>query len=681
MREPTRRALLLAILLAGCTPEPAPTTPPADVAPPNDASSSEVVSDADDADDVGRAVERAPEPPDEAALRAAALAAAASADLTPKRRKPGKNLAMPQKDTRRLAGWWEGWDVRGGGGLKTRDGQVDWASVYFRRLPTATLDPAGTLTVQWETRSRAPAGVIYVGMRVEEDPFAAPRYRNHKFESRKGNGSVHQATASLGRLLSPKYDVNGIRERGYGEIAWQVEQLQPETGSTSIYEGRTAFRLQAAGERLELVALPTVVLGPFVHQVAKDRFIVSFETDVPTTAAVAVTGRTPALLSKPSRRHEVAIEGLRADTSYAYQVAVSDGAETSVTPVRTMKTQAESGTVRLAILSDSRSGVGPGREAYSGVNANVLGGLMSIAHRQGASAIFFPGDLIDGYSTHVDDFDHELRMWLHVVEPVAGTLPIYTGMGNHEASIDMWEDGVTLSKLGKNSAEARFAALMVNPGGAPAPESDDAPPYDETVYSADVGSVHLVMLNTNYWPTSHPGHTRRGRSGNREGYIMDGQMAWLEADLAAARKAGAEHIIVMGHEPAFPIGGHIKDAMWWKGEIDSVNEMRERFWSILAKHRVLAYVSGDEHNYSRALIGPETVKGAERGVYSVISGGCGAPYYAATPPKEYADRLQTFSAQQHVTIWTFEPGEPPQLEVYGLTGGLIESVSLTGKDE
>ena len=158
---------------------------------------------------------------------------------------------------------------------------------------------------------------------------------------------------------------------------------------------------------------------------------------------------------------------------------------------------------------------------------------------------------------------------------------------------------------------------------------------------------------------------------------MDGQMQWLEEDLAQARENGAEHIVVMGHEPSFPAGGHIKDAMWWYGEIPEVNAMRERFWKALAKHDVVAYVSGDEHNYSRALIGPETVQGAEGSVYSVISGGSGAPYYAKAPPKAYADRVQAFSAQQHVTIWTFEGGKPPHLDVIGLTGEVIESLDLT----
>lgn len=665
------RVLPLAVsLLASCKPTPDSTVRP-------DASEQTSVACDEEPLAAGPSPVATPEvdpvAPDVRILRAAALAAAGTASLQPKPRKAGRRRAMPSKGVQRIANW------RALRGLKPKGEPqpVDWASLYFTVLPWATLSPEGTMTLKWETRTSSPGGSGYVGLRVEEDPFSPPRYRNHELETRGRDGRVHEISGDISGLFKPKYDVNRSRERGYGELAWQLEQFQPEAGTTVLAEGRAAFRLEAKGESFELVQLPTVVLGPFVHQVSETRFIVSFETDVATTAAIAVANRTPTVSKIPSRRHEMTVDGLEAGTAYAYQVAVSDGVETSVAPPRTVRTRRSAGPVRIAILSDSRSGVGPGREAYSGVNAMVLTGLLAIAQRSNVEAIFFPGDLIDGYSTHVDDYVQEMRTWLRVAEPVAGSVPIYTGMGNHEAIVDMRADGVSLSKPGKNSAEARFASLMVNPGGAPDPEAEGAPSYDETVYSVDLGDVHLVMLNTNYWRTSHPGHPRNAGKGNREGFVMDGQMKWLEDDLSAARAAGAKQIVVMGHEPSFPVGGHVKDAMWWHGEIEAVNTMRERFWTILAEHEVLAYVAGDEHNYSRALIGPETVSGAKGSVYSVISGGSGAPYYAKLPPQEYAAQVQAFSAQQHVTLWTFEEGKPPHLEVIGLSGEVIESLDLT----
>ena len=117
------------------------------------------------------------------------------------------------------------------------------------------------------------------------------------------------------------------------------------------------------------------------------------------------------------------------------------------------------------------------------------------------------------------------------------------------------------------------------------------------------------------------------------------------------------------------------DGMWWDGEHDDVNAMRERFWRVLSTHGALAYFSGDEHSYSRALMGPETVEGAHTPVWSIISGGCGAPWYGLVPPEAYADRVMAFSAQQHYTLWTFED-DRVLLPAIGLTGEVLDEAVL-----
>lgn len=628
----------LVLLLTACSRPPAPPHPlpvPADAGAPD---------------------------PSPGTVRDAALEAARAAGLAFGATGPGPWIAEVPEGRRHVRSLWS----------MSREGPVEPVEGFdllFGRLPWAELAPDGSLVVRWETREAAPAGVVYLGVRVEEDPWAPPRHRRWITEPLASASTAHAVRYDARRLFAPAYDVNDVAGRGWGEIAWRVEQLDPHHGTTRLYDGRTAFRLD--GERV--VQQPTVVLGPILDRLA-DGWVVSFETDVPTAAAVAVDDHAPIVSGAVSTRHEVPI-GAVAPGPHAYRVAVAAGEEASVTIARSFRERAPGAPVRLAILCDSRSGVGPGLEAYEGVNALALQQLVTAAGRRDVDAIAFPGDEIDGYVTSADAFDLQLRSWVQVVEGVHGSVPVYEGMGNHEALIDAWSDGLSIDKAGEASAEARFAARFVNPEHGPAPEGPAAPPYAETVYSVDVGDVHLVMLNTNYWYASDPGHERFGGGGNREGFLMDGQLDWLEADLAAARARGAKHLLVLGHEPAFPVGGHREDGMWWEGAIPEVNAMRERFWSLLARHEVVAYVSGDEHNYSRSLIGPETVSGAERPVWSIISGGAGAPYYAQDTPEVYADRVEAFSAQQHFTLWTFD-GERVRLEVIGLTGATIEDVDL-----
>ena len=663
----------LTMLLAACQPSASTTAP----TPPATAAGGEqtVAASKDNSDHDDRAALPLVSP-DSKALLEAASAAAASAGLTPKPVGPGPQTSGRQEGRRRLAGMRDVWNLvskpsRG------KPYQIDFAETFYARLPWATLDTEGNLKVSWETRSAAPAAILYLGMRVEEDPVAPPRYREHKTELLRRSSRTHSVEYNVSKLLGPRYDVNDIRGRGYGEISWQVEQYNPASGTTELHDGRTAFRLEGEGEAVSFVQLPTVVLGPLVHQVDEQEFIVSLETDVPTTAALAVAGGMPRVSRNPGKRHEIAVKGLKPGHDYLYQVAVSDGAQSSVSPPRQVTTRSADDVVTVAIMSDSRSGNGSGLVAYNGVNATALRSLFIGAYRQGAQAVFFPGDLIDGYVPHPDDFDYQLRAWLGAIESVHGSIPVYTGMGNHEALVDLWSDGLFYAREGIYSAESHFAALMVNPSGAPTVEASGAPQYEENVYSTDLGDVHFVMLNTNYWYTNQVGHERLKGTHNREGFLMDHQLEWLERDLKAARKQGAKYIIVMGHEPAFPVGGHAKDAMWWHGKIPEVNAMRERFWKILAEHGVLAYVSGDEHNYSRSLIGAQIVPGAKQPVYSVISGGCGAPYYSQDTPSAYKDRVQAFSAQQHFTMWTFPKKGPPVLQAIGVTGDIIETVELT----
>jgi len=550
---------------------------------------------------------------------------------------------------------------------------VEGFDVVLAREPWADLSEDGTLTVRWQTTEPTTRGLVHVAIRLEEDPLAPVRHRKLRTEALDGAATDHAVSYPLEGLLSPVYDVDGIRERGWGEVVWRVEYPAAHHGTTRLADGRTAFRL----EEDRWVRLPTVTLGPQVDLLLGDSMVVSFETDVPTAAAVAVGHQPPVVSTTPSRRHEIPIRGLEPDAVHVYQVAVSDGVETTLTPYNTVRTRRPGAPVRLAIASDSRSDAGSGLRSHTGVNAEVLHPLMVDAARRGAEAIVFPGDLIDGYTTLSTDFDRQLRTWLRTVEGVHASIPMYTGMGNHEQLLEAWTDRLQVDKPGEASAEARFAAAFVHPTNGPPPEEERAPPYDETVYSFDIEDVHVVMLNTNYWWTSHPGHERLEGRGNREGFLMDGQLAWLDRDLAAARDRGARHLVVTGHEPAFPVGAHLDDAMWWYAELPEVNQMRERFWRLLAEHDVLAYVSGDEHNYSRAWIGPETVEGAAGPVWSIISGGCGAPWYAQVAPEEYASQVVAFSAQQHYTLWTFDD-DRVRLQAIGLTGEILDDVFLTG---
>lgn len=531
-----------------------------------------------------------------------------------------------------------------------------------------------SLEVRWETRDLTAPAALFAGVPPEDDPFAEPRYTAHAAEEGWEPRREHHLRLPLSGLLEPTLDADGVRQRGYGTLHWRVAAAI--AGVPRYADGRLAFQWKDD----VFSQAPGIALGPFVARPSLNRWVIWWETDVPTSGVVAVGDDLYPSLT-PARRHEVDVGALPQGGEIAYQVSVSDGGGWSVSAPRTLSVPAAAAPVRLAILSDSRGATGPGLASVDGVAYGAVRGLLNAAAQENIDAIVFPGDLIDGYVTHPDDYTRQLRTWLRAAEGAGGRVPIFATMGNHEALLQMWSDGATLDRSGADSGEARFAALMVNPENGPAPIAG-APPYSETAYSFEVGAVHVAVLNTNYGRASHfsdPSDPRIPPWGNREGILRSEQFTWLDADLRDARARGMRHLVVTGHEEAFPTGPHARDGMWWSRDIPEVNAARERLWRLLAQYDVIAYVAGDDHHYARAQIGAELVGGVDGPVWSITTGGGGAPWYAVKPPDEYAQFVVAGSPQPHYTLWTFSD-ETVELRAVSASGTELDRAVLWARE-
>jgi hypothetical protein len=426
---------------------------------------------------------------------------------------------------------------------------------------------------------------------------------------------------------------------------------------------------------------------PVVDLVTPTSAVVSFSTDVPTIATLMVSDgkeQTTIDVTESARRHEVLVDGLKADQRYRYAVVVSDSAGTTATwPGATFRTAPKSDTqraVRLAIMSDSRSGTGPSEESYCNVNRKVLDGLISNAVRAGADAIVFIGDLVDGYTTEPGDLRFQLEAWAQVTSPYGAYLPIYEAMGNHEAVVTVDAQGRRSPASGKDSAEAVFAEAFVNPKNGPQHPDSTAPPLSENTYSFDYGNVHIAVVNSNYWVRSDPEDPTHpmGLKGHREGMLDPVILKWLDRDLSSARARGQRHLLVATHEPVFPNGGHAKDGMWWFGKVEKINKMREQFLSILSNHEVAAVLHGDEHNYSRLLIrkgDAPPFEPAENPIMQIITGGAGAPWYVQQMDLPWSNKVAAFDLRQHL-VYLDAQGDSLIGTVQALTGETIETFEL-----
>lgn len=151
--------------------------------------------------------------------------------------------------------------------------------------------------------------------------------------------------------------------------------------------------------------------------------------------------------------------------------------------------------------------------------------------------------------------------------------PWYPIMGNHELEIPSTID--YMRELNKGGMALPF---IVNKG----PQG-----CEETTFSFDYGNSHFVVLNQYYDGISDVG---------TDGDIVDALYTWLENDLQSTDKT---HIFVSGHEPIISIPDmdngrhrHIGDSL------DKYPRNSFRFYQLLMKHDVTAYLHGHTHSTS-----------------------------------------------------------------------------------
>jgi hypothetical protein len=461
-------------------------------------------------------------------------------------------------------------------------------------------------TLQFDTLLATPGAKVYYGLYVPEQEIRVPQYRRSTTED-AGEYTSHSIGIGLSKFETARYDICNFADEG-GVICYRIELYNPEDATSVFYDGR--FRVDG-----DYNLVPCVIEGPFVDLVTTESAVISWKTDVPTTADVEInSGSYTDGMSGTS--HEIAITGLSAGTEYEYDVLVNGAGD-----IKTYRftTEPASPKFEFAVMSDSRAGVGGGERSFAGVNYHKLSRFTIDAYQNGVDFVVFSGDLVNGYTTSMDDYRMQLGAWKDATEQVGCYIPIYEVMGNHESLVDVYDDGssygIEFDKQddGTNkSAETIFAEEFVNPaGGSPDPENTTAPSYAENVYYFDYGNTRVIAFNTNYWWCSHP----EDFGGNLEGYVMDNQLAWIEGVLSDAESDSTiEHIFMFAHEPAFPNGGHLHDAQWYNGGNSSGNEdyygnpldrthvveRRDALWEAISQNgKVVAVFFGDEHNYNR----------------------------------------------------------------------------------
>ncbi len=500
--------------------------------------------------------------------------------------------------------------------------------------------------------------------------YLEPRYRQ-SVAIEKGRGVL-----PVRAYFDPKQTWNANGWTDAGVLGYRLDLVQSK-GSTPVnagyFDSRVWIRLTPKGIRpiLSIVEGPTVGLIVSDHP---DWIVIAGETDRPAYASVEIEGIGRYRGGPAALRHEIKVNGLKASQSYRYRFFVWSESDTATTPWIGFHTAPPKGDypICFSYAGDARAAAGGGEFSYVGVNRRVLGTLASVAYRRGAAFMLFGGDVMSGHTNSPDGYRFQSKGFKQAIAPFVHSRPVYSAMGNHESLLHIYDDGSRYG-IGMDrwpydsvSSEAVFAQEFIHPVNAPTP-LPGMPPYRENVYSFHFGPVKFIVYNSNYWWTAESRIPDYG--GSPEGYLLPDQLLWIERELESGEvDDDVKYIVVLGHEPAFPGGGHIGDGMWYNGDnrvrafrvderglpvpyAQGVLEVRNRLWEKLALNPKVAVVfASDEHNYHRMLITDTTRVGILRddldgngklddGVLSpnpalklptwfVISGGAGAPYYA-----------------------------------------------------
>jgi hypothetical protein len=417
------------------------------------------------------------------------------------------------------------------------------------------------------------------------------------------------------RNLAPQARPVDLAERPHGP-EWETFHIpvQPDL----LRDGRNLLAVEVHPSSRRLAPIldlglgarhkPRLVRGPLVQRVTASSAVILFDTDLPVRAAVEY-GATETLGQRAlsaggalAVHHTVELRGLPPHAAVHYRLRVAE----QPGPVARFHTApAGDEVVRFAVYGDSRGG----HDAHAALLGAMLGEAPDFA--------LATGDLVMRGSDEAD-----WQRFFAVASEFLARIPLYPVAGNHD--------------LGRSGDEQRrlneIFALWPPPAGNP---------EWAHWYSFAVAGLHFVMLDSN-------------------AYDEPAQLAWLRADLQAARQRGARAIFALAHDGPYSRGVH-------GGNLHAA----EHYVPVLVEHGVTLMFSGHDHIYQRGEVG---------GLRYFVSGGGGAPLYAVRcgiPGRPRCssrpDDGMQFAASVHhylaVTVY------PTHLQVCpkGLQGEAIES--------
>jgi len=427
------------------------------------------------------------------------------------------------------------------------------------------------------------------------------------------HGHVHQVEAFVdsqtGRLILDSG--SAVHHPAYGVLCvdvypdlWQVTWygVQGEVQDMGTFDMK---------ENLAQVArLATFTKGPYIQNLTPTSAIIKWETTARPDSSVLFRKAgdedwTSALIAPSRTLHEARLTGLMPGTEYQYQADYRSSASgDNESAMATFRTPEENPlNVRFVVYGDTRSVPEDHRKVVRAVLDRTGGRIDFVIHT---------GDLVtDGrrYSFWGPEFFGPLK-------ELAGSIPIYTVLGNHEVNSENYFD------------------LFALPG-------------NERFYSRDFGPVHVSFLDS-CWPLA-PGSE---------------QYEWFVSDVAAS---DAPWKLVVFHHPVFTSGPHGGLGEDGRPAELPIRHLQEHYVPLFEQYDVAMTFSGHDHLYERNY---------KDGVYYVTTGGGGAPLYDVEQNKVQNPYSQVLLVTHHYCLVEVDK-DTLRMSVFDTENSLLDKVELT----
>lgn len=359
------------------------------------------------------------------------------------------------------------------------------------------------------------------------------------------------------------------------------------------------------------------------------------------SSASGITTPSPGL----GALHRVTLTQLSPASAYEYRVSSDRGVQPAMSEPYRARTAPQRGSTdfRFAFIADT--GISGRRDG------NTTGTRQIIEEVLADQPLFVLGGGDYAYANRDDRFAtiaDAVDAWFEQMQPLFARSPFMAQYGNHEIFL--------------HERYADWAPRFAHPVGTDRGKN----------YSFDVGDAHFTGL---FVPGPPP---------------QRDQLAWLDRDLAGARRRGLRWLIVYQHEPIYG-HGHSHPAK---------PALRRVLAPILERHRVDLHLSAHDQNYERTypLVGvpnDPTSRSTSRDSYEAGQGVVYAKVSPSGKQSEIGNRFSRFTTPRppfiavrddtahHYALITVRKTEALEVEVYsvvrdGVAKTLLDRFRIAG---